>query len=315
VSSLRNVVPIGALVLVSAMGAGCGTSALAGKNSPSHPAGKTDGRVLNQAAVTSVQDAYINRVAPFAQEMRREYNGVPASVAIAQSAIESRWGGSRLTVNDRNFFGFKCVAANQPGPIASGCHDYVTHEDNPPRDIHAYFRVYASDGNSFRDYGRLMNTPGYAAALQFKNDPNRFIQTVAPRYSTNPNYANSVIATMRAHNLYRFDNGAPAPPPPPPGSGGGKVWVNTYAPATGYSGAGTGRPQGVLNKGRNYVYCRVWGAQVGKGSQFNHWWLRTDLDRTYSGGNGRGAYVSAFYLSRWGNDQAKDVNGTDIPNC
>jgi hypothetical protein len=26
-------------------------------------------------------------------------------------------------------------------------------------------------------------------------------------------------------------------------------------------------------------------------------------------------YVSAYYLRRWGNDEAKDVNGTDIPNC
>jgi hypothetical protein len=41
----------------------------------------------------------------------------------------------------------------------------------------------------------------------------------------------------------------------------------------------------------------------------------SDLDRTYPGKNGRGAYVSAYYLSRWGNDQAKDVNGADVLNC
>lgn len=39
------------------------------------------------------------------------------------------------------------------------------------------------------------------------------------------------------------------------------------------------------------------------------------LDRTYAGKNGRGAYVSAYYLARWGNDEAKDVNGAVIPNC
>jgi cell wall-associated NlpC family hydrolase len=97
--------------------------------------------------------------------------------------------------------------------------------------------------------------------------------------------------------------------------GDGKHQVNTFADAVGYRGPSTADPQGVLNKGSNYVYCRVWGAQVGSGSQFNHWWMRTDLDRTYPGKNGRGAYVSAYYLSRWGNDQAKDVNGADIPTC
>ncbi len=28
-----------------------------------------------------------------------------------------------------------------------------------------------------------------------------------------------------------------------------------------------------------------------------------------------GQYVSAYYLSRWGNDEARDNNGTVIPDC
>jgi cell wall-associated NlpC family hydrolase len=107
--------------------------------------------------------------------------------------------------------------------------------------------------------------------------------------------------------------------PPPPGGGDQKYdrkyWVDTFAAATGYAGPSTAGPQGVLNKGRNYVYCKAAGARVAKGSQFNHWWLRTDLDHVNPGKNGRGAYVSAFYLARWGNDEAKDVNGRVIPNC
>jgi hypothetical protein len=106
--------------------------------------------------------------------------------------------------------------------------------------------------------------------------------------------------------------GGGTPPPPP---SGGKHWVKTFSAATGYAGANTASPQGVLNQGTNYVYCKVWGARVGTSSQFNHWWLKTDLDRTYAGKNGRGAYVSAYYLSRWGNDEAKDVNGAVLPNC
>jgi cell wall-associated NlpC family hydrolase len=106
--------------------------------------------------------------------------------------------------------------------------------------------------------------------------------------------------------------GRPAPPPP---GGGGKHWVETFAPATGYAGPSTANPQGTLNKGRNYVYCKVAGARVSRGGQYNHWWLRTDLDRVNPGKNGRGAYVSAFYLARWGNDEAKDVDGRVIPNC
>ncbi|WP_306326036.1 M23 family metallopeptidase [Streptomyces venezuelae] len=98
--------------------------------------------------------------------------------------------------------------------------------------------------------------------------------------------------------------------------GGGKYWVDTFANATGYAQANTTDPQGVLNKGTNYVYCKVWGQEIRDASgNFNHWWLRTDLDTVNPGKNGYGAYVSAYYLSRWGNDEARDNNGTVIPNC
>ncbi|MFJ7127548.1 M23 family metallopeptidase [Streptomyces sp. NPDC098101] len=98
--------------------------------------------------------------------------------------------------------------------------------------------------------------------------------------------------------------------------GGGKYWVDTFANATGYAQANTGNAQGVLNAGTNYVYCKVWGQEIRDASgNYNHWWLRTDLDTVYAGKNGRNAHVSAYYLSRWGNDEARDNNGTVIPTC
>ncbi|GAB3654705.1 hypothetical protein GCM10027589_13560 [Actinocorallia lasiicapitis] len=95
------------------------------------------------------------------------------------------------------------------------------------------------------------------------------------------------------------------------GSGPAKYTVDTFANAPGYSSPG-GTRTGTLNAGTNYVYCRVWGPNVQVGSSFNHWWLKTDLD---SGSPWQNQYVSAYYLSRWGNDQAKDNSGRDIPNC
>jgi hypothetical protein len=60
------------------------------------------------------------------------------------------------------------------------------------------------------------------------------------------------------------------------------------------------------------VYCRVWGPNVQVGGAYNHWWLKTDLD---TGNPWQNQWVSAYYLSRWGNDVAKDNNGIDIPSC
>ncbi|MFI6886648.1 N-acetylmuramoyl-L-alanine amidase [Streptosporangium canum] len=91
----------------------------------------------------------------------------------------------------------------------------------------------------------------------------------------------------------------------------GKYWVDTHSAAPGHSSPG-GTRTGTLNQGTNYVYCRTWGPNVQVGGDYNHWWLKTDLD---SGSPWQNQWVSAYYLARWGNDVAKDNSGNDIPNC
>ncbi|WP_130798373.1 M23 family metallopeptidase, partial [Streptomyces otsuchiensis] len=101
------------------------------------------------------------------------------------------------------------------------------------------------------------------------------------------------------------------------GGGGdpGLYYVDTFAQTEGYAGPDTSSPQGLLYQGTHYVFCKVWGARYDGVYGHNHWWLRTDLDQTYPGANGRGAYVPAYFLSRWGNDEARDNSGRVIPDC
>ncbi|MBD9722054.1 M23 family metallopeptidase [Streptomyces caniscabiei] len=108
------------------------------------------------------------------------------------------------------------------------------------------------------------------------------------------------------------------------GGGGGepaRYWVDTFADATGYAAVdcvGDTRPacapQGKLYKGTNYVLCKKPGDEVRVGASYNHYWLLTDLDEVVPGGKGH-AYVSAYYLERWGNDEAKDNDGVVIRTC
>lgn len=102
----------------------------------------------------------------------------------------------------------------------------------------------------------------------------------------------------------------------------GKYWVDTFADAAGYrsvkcmdNDSPYCRPVGKLNAGRNYVYCKKRGDQVSDSrGNHNYWWLKTDLDVVYPGGSSS-AWVSAYYLSRWGNNEVKDNKGVEIPNC
>jgi hypothetical protein len=104
-------------------------------------------------------------------------------------------------------------------------------------------------------------------------------------------------------------NSCGSPPPNPPPSS--RYWVDTFANASVYASPTSTTSTGTLYAGTNYVYCKVWGREVRDSSgNYNHWWLKTDPDVGPAN-----QYVSAYYLSRWGNDVAKDNNGTVIRNC
>lgn len=100
----------------------------------------------------------------------------------------------------------------------------------------------------------------------------------------------------------------------PPSCGYGKQYLYTWGSAPGYQIPETPPITGYLYSGYNYVYCRVWGAEVSDptGQYYNHWWLRTDLD---SGNPWQDQWVSAYYISNEGNDQAYDINHVDIQDC
>jgi hypothetical protein len=162
---------------------------------------------LSTATVTAQAD-YWEAAEPHARTVKAEYD-IPASVAAAQAAHESAYGASSLAAQYNNHFGMKCVTATDPGPIAIGCRNFPTEECQPTcGPTTAYFRVYASMTDSFRDYGRLLTTSSYYAhALPYRHDPREFIRRVAERYATDPSYATKIIAMMDANNLYRFDVG------------------------------------------------------------------------------------------------------------
>jgi GH25 family lysozyme M1 (1,4-beta-N-acetylmuramidase) len=110
--------------------------------------------------------------------------------------------------------------------------------------------------------------------------------------------------TRDDNTLAQLTNGSYTPPSIP-----STYQVDTYDNAPGYDRPG-GTKTGTLNKGTNYVYCRRIGPKVTVGSGYNSWWLKTDLDVGPTN-----QWVSAVYLSKWGNEEAKDNSGNAIPLC
>jgi flagellum-specific peptidoglycan hydrolase FlgJ len=159
-----------------------------------------------QTAASTPEERFIAAAVPAAQQGWREY-AVPASVTIAQAILESGWGQSRSTVNDRNYFGIKCFGGS-PGPIGTGCHTYSTFECTPNcRPEQASFRTYTSMTDSFRDHGRFLTSyEWYRPAFAHSRDPNRFLEAIwRSGYATDPEYYSKVTGLMTRYNLYQYD--------------------------------------------------------------------------------------------------------------
>ncbi len=160
------------------------------------------------ARATASQAAFILQAAAAAQRSMREQH-VPASVTIAQAILESGWGTSGLTANDRNYFGIKCFAGFY-GPVAVGCHRYKTTEcDKKGRCTPQYadFRIYRSASDSFTDHGLFLVTNSrYAPAFRYSNNPKQFaIEIHKAGYATSPTYAAKLISIMDQYDLYRYN--------------------------------------------------------------------------------------------------------------
>ncbi len=88
-----------------------------------------------------------------------------------------------------------------------------------------------------------------------------------------------------------------------------RYWIDIFENA-GVFGSPTSQVRtGTLFKGTNYVFGKRLGRVISTPQGHNHWWLKTDPDV------GSGQWVSAYYLTRWGSDEAKDNNGQSIPDC
>lgn len=176
---------------------------LASAATPSSPLGPIP---APKPGISANAAAFLNSVAAPARQGDKEL-GVPASVTLAQAILESGWGRSKLTANDKNYFGIKCFSK---GPYAVGCHDYVTNECDKAGKCFsttATFRVYKTATDSFRDHAAfLRNLKRYAKAFDYPKNPNQFAAEIHKAgYATDPNYTTKLVSLMKQYDLYRYD--------------------------------------------------------------------------------------------------------------
>jgi flagellar rod assembly protein/muramidase FlgJ len=142
---------------------------------------------------------FIKKILPGAQACQRA-TGVPASVTIAQAALESGWG-ERAPGN--NLFGIKADAAWKGATTSFATTEYINGKKTS---MTLKFRAYPDWSGSLTDHAAFFHTnPRYHACFAETTGEGWARALAKAGYATDPNYAASLIAVMRGRNMAQYD--------------------------------------------------------------------------------------------------------------
>lgn len=131
---------------------------------------------------------------------------IPASISLAQWALESGWGVHDLGCF--NYFGMKAPCDAKGVPLTPHIDVKTREVDKYGHDyyITAPFRKFANAAEAFNEHGRLLATKGaYANARSKLPNADAFADALTGVYATDPNYGRSLKAIMHGSNLYQYD--------------------------------------------------------------------------------------------------------------
>lgn len=152
---------------------------------------------LKDAGARDKQE-FFKMLLPAALEAERKY-GVPASVTLAQAALESGWAKS--PIGGYNIFGIK--GKGSAGTVNVATKEYlkgrwVTINDNFAK-YNNFYEAVMKHGEVFHlDYKGYKN--GLSTYAKTKNDY-AFIDAVASTYATDPQYKQSIKQIMKDFDL------------------------------------------------------------------------------------------------------------------
>jgi len=153
---------------------------------------------------------FINTFRPLVVPIAQRYN-VPASVLLAQIAIESAWLKSTFSKNFYNLTGMKATGKPIPNIWNGSKSTQDTNEviNGQTIRIPQPFRVYDNYTQSIEDLA-------HRHAIRFKfnlnsvgNDINKFIdKVISTGYATGTGYFNLINSIIDKYKLYDLDKGA-----------------------------------------------------------------------------------------------------------
>lgn len=149
--------------------------------------------------MSAVKESFYRQYEQAAIEQQIKY-GIPASVTLAQMAIESGSGTSSLSTQYNNYFGIK-KGSSWTGQVTYKVDDHTYPEP---------FRVYGSVAESIEDHSRLLMKPIYQKRCQglSSTDYIGWATSIGNVYATDGSYAHRLLEEIRTYHLDTIDQKA-----------------------------------------------------------------------------------------------------------
>lgn len=142
---------------------------------------------------------FITKIHPGADLCEIE-RGIPSGFTVAQAALESAWGSSKLTEKANNLFGIKADKSWKGPTVTMMTREHINGEWIS---VPATWRSYETWADCLLDHANFFHVnPRYAKALEYPHDSEKFaIEAQKAGYATDPEYADKIINIIRGHNL------------------------------------------------------------------------------------------------------------------
>lgn len=143
--------------------------------------------------------AFIALLLPAARAAAKEF-GVPASITVAQAALESSWGAK---APGNNYFGIKADRSWKGASVVFDTHEEIGGKRIGMPDA---FRAYKTLDDSVRDHAKFIKeNPRYGACFQETTAEGWARALEKARYATASDYADRLIAVMNGRKMQEFD--------------------------------------------------------------------------------------------------------------
>ena len=161
---------------------------------------------IDETLMFSGTDGFFKALSGAAMNTYNQYKNIFPSTILAQAALESAWGKSKVAQSDKNLFGIKWTGRHNPLITVEKGRNCPGGEQGGARP----YNKYKSFGDSVLDHGWFLNNNGsrYNATLNAKTPSEQITALGKSGYAESGSYGSKLQSMVNKYNLTQYNSGA-----------------------------------------------------------------------------------------------------------